>query len=208
MLPVKRLAVAKTRLGPPYDVLRGELALAFALDTALAALACPLVARLQVVTDEPAAASRLLEVGAAVTGDRPDSGLNPALTHGARLAAESLPGTSVGMLAADLPALRPAELSAALAEAGRHDRSFVRDAEGSGTTVLLAGRADLLRPMFGAGSAERHARSGAVEIAVGGLASLHRDVDTAHDLDLARSLGVGPWTAKALVGLGARRQAG
>ena len=44
VLPVKRLSGAKTRLGPPYDGDRARLALAFALDTAAAALACPLVA--------------------------------------------------------------------------------------------------------------------------------------------------------------------
>lgn len=198
VLPVKRLAVAKTRLGPPYDGQRSALALAFALDTATAALDCPLVAAVQVVTDEPIAAAALRAVGADVTSDDPDAGLNPALAHGAALAARRHPGTAVGTLAADLPALRPAELSVALEAAATTDRAFVRDATGSGTTLLLARDPESLRPSFGPGSAQRHAADGAHEISAGSLPSLRRDVDTAADLDAALALGVGAWTRQAL----------
>ena len=208
VLPVKRLALAKTRLGPPYAELRRSLALAFALDTTVAALACPLVASVQVVTDDPEAAAELAAVGAVVTGDRPDSGLNPALAHGAALAAQTHPGAAVGTVAADLPALRPDELAALLTRAALHPRCFVRDAHGTGTTLLLALTPDDLRPMFGAGSADRHARSGAVEIPAAGLPSVRCDVDTAADLDAALALGVGGWTSRVLDGLGSRSQAG
>ena len=205
VLPVKRLTVAKTRLGPPYDGHRAALALAFALDTTLAALACPLVAAVQVVTDDAEAADALSAIGADVTADVPDAGLNPALVHGAALAARHRPGTSVGTLAADLPALRPAELAVALRNAAGHGRSFVRDAEGTGTTLLLARAAEDLRPMFGPGSAARHAGSGGHEVGTDSLPSLRRDVDTAADLDAALLLGVGPWTARALDRAGAFR---
>jgi 2-phospho-L-lactate/phosphoenolpyruvate guanylyltransferase len=205
VLPVKRLPAAKTRLGPPYDDHRATLALAFALDTTLAAFACPLVAAVQVVTDDLQAANALSAIGADVTADDPDAGLNPALVHGARLAARHRPGTSVGTLAADLPALRPAELAVALRDATAHGRSFVRDAEGTGTTLLLARAAEDLRPMFGPGSAARHAGSGGHEISADALPSVRRDVDTAADLDAALLLGVGRWTARALDRAGARR---
>jgi 2-phospho-L-lactate guanylyltransferase len=208
VLPVKRLAVAKTRLGPPYAERRRSLALAFALDTTVAALACPLVACVQVVTDDPEAAAELAAVGAVVTGDRPDAGLNPALAYGAALAARTNPGTAVGTVAADLPALRPGELAVLLATASRHPRSFVRDAQGTGTTLLLALAPDDLRPMFGAGSAARHARSGAVEIPAARLPSVRRDVDTAADLEAAVALGVGSRTSRVLDDLGGRSQAG
>ena len=198
VLPVKRLAVAKTRLGPPYAEQRRALALAFALDTAAAALACPLVAAVQVVTSEPAAAAALRDLGADVTGDDPDAGLNPALAHGAALAAERRPGTAVGTLAADLPALRSGELAVALRAASAYDRAMVRDAGGSGTTLLLARDPARLRPEFGPGSAARHLAGGAREIAADTLPSLRRDVDTAADLDAALALGVGPWTSRAL----------
>lgn len=208
VLPVKRLAVAKTRLGPPYARQRRSLALAFALDTTVAALACPLVASVQVVTDDPEAAAELAAVGAVVTGDHPDAGLNPALAHGAAQTALTHPGAAVGTVAADLPALRPGELAVLLARAAQHPRCFVRDADGTGTTLLLAQDPDDLRPMFGPGSAVRHARSGAVEVPAHRLPSVRRDVDTAADLDAAIALGVGTWTSRVLDGLGSRSQAG
>jgi 2-phospho-L-lactate guanylyltransferase len=207
VLPVKRLALAKTRLGPPYAEHRGRLALAFAVDTTVAALACPLVASVQVVTDDPVAAAELAAVGAVVTGDHPDAGLNPALAHGAALAARSHPGTAVGTVAADLPALRAGELAVLLERADQHPRCFVRDAQGTGTTLLLARAPDDLRPMFGPGSADRHARSGAVEIPADLLPSVRRDVDTAGDLDAALALGVGSRTRRLVDGL-ARSRAG
>src|SRR5690348_14837509 len=59
VVPAKRLAVAKTRLRPvtdPHD--RGAhdaLVLALLADTVAAAVRCPAVAEVVVVTDEPAA---------------------------------------------------------------------------------------------------------------------------------------------------------
>ena len=210
VLPVKRLALAKTRLGAPYAGLREELALAFALDTSAAALASPLVASVHVVTDDARAADALAELGVAVCGDDPDDGLNAALQHGAAQAAAARPGAAVGTLAADLPALRPSELTAALRTAALHDRGFVRDAHGTGTTLLLARVPGDLRPMFGPGSAARHEASGAHELAGQTLSSLRRDVDTADDLDLALRLGVGPRTRRLLHehGLGRAPRAG
>ena len=133
----------------------------------------------------------------------------PEVIQGARPGeGVDLAGTAVGTVTADLPALRPDELAVLLGRAARHERSFVRDAQGTGTTLLLALDADHFRPMFGAGSAERHAHSGAVEIAADRLPSVRRDVDTAADLDAALTLGVGSWTSRVLDGLGSRSQAG
>lgn len=198
VVPVKRLAAAKTRLGPPYDHDRAELALAFALDTTAAALACPAVDAVVAVTDDRTAAAALRDVGAEVVADEPDAGLNPALTHGASVAAGSWPGRGAGALSADLPGLRPDELAAVLARAAAHDRSFVRDAEGSGTTLVLARSAADLRPSFGPGSAGRHARSGMTDLTSEDVMSVRRDVDTAADLDLARASGLGPRTTRLL----------
>jgi 2-phospho-L-lactate guanylyltransferase len=202
VLPVKRLAVAKTRLGPPYDTARRALALAFALDTAVAALASPAVRAVVVVTDEPEAARLLREQGAMVVRDEPDAGLNPALSHGAAAAARAYPGCGVGALSADLPALRPAELTRALCRAGSRARCFLRDAEGTGTTLVLASVPDDLRPAFGPDSAGRHAAAGITEIEGEDLESVRRDVDTAADLARARELGVGPHTTRLLARLG------
>ena len=56
VVPVKRLALAKTRLAEVAGEHRVDLALAFALDTVTAALACDDVRAVVVVTDEPDAA--------------------------------------------------------------------------------------------------------------------------------------------------------
>jgi 2-phospho-L-lactate guanylyltransferase len=198
VVPVKRLALAKTRLAEVAGRHRTDLALAFALDTVEAALGCDLVRAVVAVTDEPDAAAALAGLGALVVGDEPDAGLNPALSHGAAIARAAHPGCGVGALSADLPALRLRELSAALLEATGHDVSFVRDAAGNGTTVLLARGGVAFEPRFGAGSARLHAEAGAVELA-GDLPSLRRDVDTEGDLAVAAALGLGP-RSRAVVG--------
>ncbi len=199
VVPVKRLAVAKTRLAAAAGRHRADLALAFALDTVEAALGCDLVRAVVAVTDEPDAARALAGLGALVVGDEPDAGLNPALAHGAAVARAAHPGRGVGALSADLPALRRAELSAALLEAAGHDTSFVRDVVGDGTTLLLARDGAAFTPQFGAGSARLHVLSGAHELG-GDLASLRRDVDTEADLAVAAALGLGP-RSRAVVGL-------
>lgn len=55
VLPLKRLALAKTRLAPFAGPHRADLALSFALDTVTAALATPGVSRVLVVTRDGAA---------------------------------------------------------------------------------------------------------------------------------------------------------
>ena len=164
---------------------RVDLALAFALDTVTAALASDAVRAVIVVTHEPEALRTLTELGALVVSDEPDAGLNPALVHGATVAARAHPGTAVGALSADLPALRPDELSAALAAAMDVGTAFVRDAQGSGTTTLLARRAGDFAPAFGPESAAAHLRGGAVELHGDAFPSLRQDVDTAADLEQA-----------------------
>src|SRR5262245_14240719 len=78
VVPVKRLALAKTRLASVAGEHRFALALAFAIDTTAAALSSPEVAGVVVVTDEPVASRAAAAIGATVVPDRPDAGLNPA----------------------------------------------------------------------------------------------------------------------------------
>jgi 2-phospho-L-lactate guanylyltransferase len=203
VVPAKRLPLAKTRLTPlpagmagPPEAAHDRLVLALLADTVAAALASPAVAGVLVVTDDPAAAAEVTGLGAHAVPDEPDAGLNPALAHGARATG----GTAVAALSSDLPALRPAELTAALAAADVAPRCFVADAAGSGTTLLTAAGTDLA-PAFGAGSAQRHAAGGAVPL-TGSWPGLARDVDTPGDLRAALALGVGPRTAALLGGTG------
>jgi len=198
VVPVKRLALAKTRLAATAGPHRRDLALAFALDTVEAALGCDLVCAVVAVTDEPEAARQLGDLGAQVVADRPDAGLNPALVHGAEAARDAHPDCGIGALSADLPALRPPELARALRLA-LTELSFVRDAAHDGTTLLLAHPGVALEPQFGPASAHRHAAGGAVELLGAGFPSLRRDVDTEQDLAAALGLGLGPRSA-AVVG--------
>ncbi|MGN9808412.1 2-phospho-L-lactate guanylyltransferase [Micromonospora sp. BQ11] len=193
VVPVKRLAAAKSRLrGALPAVPHEELALALATDTVRAVRACPAVAGVLVVTDDPRVAAAVGLVGARVLADTPDTGLNAAFRHGASAA-----GGWVAGLTADLPALRPAELAEALRAAGSGPegvRRYVADAPGTGTVLLAAPPGVPLDPRFGADSAAAHAASGAVAL-TGDWPSLRRDVDTADDLTAAARLGLGPRTA-------------
>jgi len=135
VVPVKVLARAKTRLASLAGPDRPALALAMAADTVAAALDCPQVGRVIVVTDDPQAAEVLAGLGAVIVPDRPGRGLNGALRHGAAHAGSRWPRSGIGGLAADLPALRPAELGDALRAAARWPQAFVPDSAGSGTTL-------------------------------------------------------------------------
>ena len=196
VVPAKRLAVAKTRLRPLGgglpDSAHEELVLALLGDTLAAAVACPVVDQVVVVTDDPDAATVADTFGARAVRDEPDRGLNPALAHGARQAG----GTAVAALSSDLPALRPAELAAALDAGAAAPRCFVPDAQGTGTTLLTAVGTDLA-PRFGPGSAVAHRASGARQLS-GAWPGLVRDVDTERDLRAAQELGVGLRTAALL----------
>ncbi|MFD9129014.1 2-phospho-L-lactate guanylyltransferase [Kitasatospora sp. NPDC059571] len=205
VLPVKPLGLAKTRLAAFAGAHRPRLALAFALDTAAAALASPAVARLVAVTRDPEAGALLSALGAVVVTDEPGTGLNAALAHGAAHAAALAPHSPVATLSADLPALRPAELTRVLAAARPLGRAFLPDAPGLGTTLLTCPPGDTLRPAFGGRSRERHAAGGASELRVARVPSVRRDVDTGADLREALALGVGPHTAAAAAALAGRR---
>jgi len=235
LLPVKVLARAKSRLAVLAGPRRWELALAMASDTVAAVVGCPEVARVVVVTSDPVAGEQLAALGAVVVpdvhagpagldglrrhrveqhqveqqqvGDGSQDALNAALLHGAAVASRRWPGTGLAALTADLPALRPAELAAALravaevagtgqaARQAGNGTAFVPDAAGVGTTLYAAVSSGDFRPAFGGASRARHAMAGAAELAfdgvLNGVPGLRRDVDTADDLRAAVALGAG-----------------
>lgn len=165
VVPLKPLPQAKSRLADTADDgLRPGLALAFAQDTVAAALACPAVRDVVVVTNDALAARELAALGAGTVPDLPRAGLNAALTHAATVVGAARRAASVAALNADLPALRPSELARVLDAAAEFPRSFLADSAGIGTTLLAASRGRELRPQFGAGSRARHRASGAVEL--------------------------------------------
>jgi len=141
---------------------------------------------------------------AAVTGEpdgRPgsgrataDVGLGPA---------QDEPGPAgVAVLLGDVPALRTADLTAALRAARAHPRAVVVDAEETGTTLLTARAGVSLEPRFGAGSAAAHRGLGHVDLGLPPGSSLRRDVDVPTDLEAVAALGVGPFTRRVLADLG------
>jgi 2-phospho-L-lactate guanylyltransferase len=199
IIPAKLLARAKTRLiplsarhGDQSAARHRELVLAMLADTVSAAVASSAVAAVMVVTDDPEVGDLVRALRARTVADEPDHGLNAALVHGAQ-AARSAGARAIAAMNSDLPALRPEELTRALACAAETGRSFVADREGTGTTLLCAPSGDL-DPRFGPGSAAGHARSGAA-LLTGNWPGLCRDVDTEANLRTAVAIGLGTHTA-------------
>ncbi|MCD7444136.1 2-phospho-L-lactate guanylyltransferase [Streptomyces lincolnensis] len=198
VIPLKPLARAKSRLADTADDgVRPGLALAFAQDTVTAALACPSVKDVAVVTDDLLAGRELAALGARIVTDEPRGGLNPALAHAAAAVRETRPDSAVAALNADLPALRPLELARVLDAAAEFPRAFLPDAAAIGTTLLAAGEGQQLHPAFGTDSRARHRAGGAVELTLTAVDSVRQDVDTGADLRAALALGLGPRTAAA-----------
>ena len=191
VIPVKLLARAKSRLSELPAERRQALALAMAADTVAAAVACPQVGAVVVVTDDPAVAAEAGRLGADVVADRRRAGLNQALEAGAEHAAARWPAHGRVALTADLPALSAGELGAALSQAAAVAEAFVADAAGTGTTMYAARPGAAFRPRFGPMSRERHRRAGVAELDVPSASGLRRDVDTLDDLRSAAELGLG-----------------
>jgi 2-phospho-L-lactate/phosphoenolpyruvate guanylyltransferase len=199
IIAVKRLAAAKTRLAPVFSArTRETVVLAMLVDTLTAATRAATVRSITVVTPDAAAAAAATELGANVVDDPTPEGhsdpLNNAIATAERALADSV--SNIVVLQGDLPALQPQELSEAIAAARHHQRSFVADRLGSGTSALFAFGIPL-GPQFGPDSAARHRRSGAIEL-TGAWPGLRCDVDTPADMSAARRLGIGAATARAV----------
>ena len=199
IVPVKRLATAKSRLAPVFSgPTREGVVLAMLLDTLAAAGRVQAVGSVTVITPDEAAAAAAAELGAATMTDPTPAGHDDPLNNAIVVAERALTGAfaNVMVLQGDLPALQSRELDEAIAAARRHPRSFVADRLAQGTSALCAfGVA--LEPRFGPSSSEQHRGSGAIEL-TGAWPGLRCDVDTAEDLTVARRLGVGPATSRAL----------
>ncbi len=197
VIAVKRLTAAKTRLAPVFSAAtRESIVLAMLVDTITAATAVSAVQSVTIVTPDEGAAAAAKELGALVLTDPTPEGHRDPLNN-ALLAAEAMArGDSANIVAlqGDLPALQAVELAEAIAAARAHPRSFVADRHGTGTSALFAFGVPL-DPRFGADSAERHRRSGAIEL-TGAWPGLRCDIDTPDDLLVARGLGVGSATAR------------
>ncbi len=183
IIPVKPAAIGKSRLAPGG----AALARAIALDTVAAVVACPAVDRVLVVSAD----DDFRPPGAELVPEPVPGGIDDAVRLGAAVAGDRPRAALLG----DLPALRPADLAAALQLAAEHPRAYVADREGTGTTLVTANVAVPLVTAFGPGSAARHRELGIVELTLPATSTVPDDVDTVEQLAAARALGLGPNTA-------------
>jgi 2-phospho-L-lactate/phosphoenolpyruvate guanylyltransferase len=205
IIAVKRLTAAKTRLAPLFSAqTRKTVVLAMLADTLTAAARVGSLYGITVTTPDDDAAAVAAEHGADVLADPTPEGhpdpLNNAIVATERVIAKAL--SNIVVLQGDLAALQTRELTEAIAAARHHERSFVADRLGTGTAALFAfGTA--LDPRFGPDSSTRHRRTGAVEL-TGAWPGLRCDIDTPDDLEVARRLGVGSATIRAVAAHEAR----
>jgi 2-phospho-L-lactate guanylyltransferase len=205
VIAVKRLDAAKTRLTPVIAADdRRALVLAMLTDTIAAARGAGLH-QLVVVSPDSSVAAVALGAGATTVVDDGEV-LNDAFAIGIEHALSMWPDNRILVLQADLPAARPASLHAAVARSAQHERSYIPDHSGTGTTALflnvdMPGGADVLR--FGVNSASEHRGRGAVDLTAGAdrWPDLRMDVDTVDDLLTAQHIGLGGATSLVVSGL-------
>lgn len=199
VIPIKRVAHAKSRLRPLDSTTRAALARAFAFDTVEAALGAQRVRRVIVVgrPDELTTIDPRVEVVREPAEGHLDAAIDAGVAHARRV---SLEPTAV--MLGDLPALAAADLDRGLDEAARHPLAFVADIDGSGTTLATANVGQPLRSHFGPGSAVRHRRAGFIDLAATAPAvvalGLRTDADTLEDLEAVMRIGPALRTATAL----------
>jgi 2-phospho-L-lactate/phosphoenolpyruvate guanylyltransferase len=212
ILPVKRFALAKQRLGASVaDPLRRELARAMVGDVLLALAQTGAIDRTIVVTREPEAADAARSRGSLVVADPAEQGQSAAAALGVQRALAD-GAERVLLVPGDCPALDPADLESLLAgpapaaaepnapdrrDASGHGAAdgptglvvIVPDRHGSGTNALVLTPPEVIAPSFGPGSCERHR---ALAVAAGAAwriarpVSLLLDIDTGDDLQALR----------------------
>ncbi|GAA1951756.1 2-phospho-L-lactate guanylyltransferase [Microbacterium aquimaris] len=194
VIPVKPARRGKSRLASGAS--RETLARAIALDTIAATVACPAVAQVFVVTDDPGLPLAAADIpGLRFVAEEEPRGLDAAIGLGTAAAGTNAPRAA---LLGDLPALRPDDLAAALDAAAAHPRAVVADAEGTGSTLVTAAAGHDWSCAFGDGSFARHLALGCVALEIPRTSTVRRDVDTPEQLAEAVHLGLGIRTSEAL----------
>lgn len=189
ILPVKRFAAAKSRLGASVaDELRARLARAMVSDVLEALALSASVERTILVTAEPAMSEAAGRAGVQLVQDTAEDGQSAAVELGiARALADGF--ERVLCIPGDCPALDAAELDRLL-EGPSEPVTIVPDRHGTGTNGLLLAPPDAIAPAFGPGSCERHralARAAGLGCRVAHPASLLLDIDTGDDLAALRA---------------------
>ncbi|MBJ3776618.1 2-phospho-L-lactate guanylyltransferase [Acuticoccus mangrovi] len=186
LVPVKRLAAAKSRLAPalsPRD--RASLQRHMLRHVLAELLAMPELAGVRVISPDPEVHAIAATAGATTQWETPPGGLNEAVREG--VAALAAAGARWAMVVpADLPDLDAAEAAEALALARRTGSPVVvPDLARTGTNALVVRAARPPAFQFGEESFARHlAIPGAVPCP---LASFARDLDRPADLSAFRA---------------------
>jgi 2-phospho-L-lactate guanylyltransferase len=221
ILPVKRVAHAKQRLGASIDdQLRKRLAHAMVSDVLHAVLHTASIERTFVVTNEPSIAAEARAQGALVLADTAEDGQSAAVAIGiARALAEEF--ERVLCIPGDCPALEPDELELLLAPEAAERRParagrgaevvIVPDRHGTGTNGLLFTPPGAIAPSFGPGSCARHralAKAAGAACRLEHPPSLLLDIDTGEDLAALRErlAGSGASATRTRAVLGARER--
>jgi 2-phospho-L-lactate guanylyltransferase len=190
VLPVKRFADAKRRLGGALEPPAREALLVAMLRDVLAAISgASEIEGTIVVTEEPIAIELAANAGAEVVAEDADRSHPDAAAAGARRAAAGGAG-GVAMLPGDCPLLDPDELDGLLSGLEPPCIAIIPDRHGTGTNGLILAPPDAMPPSFGPDSRARHfalATRAGVPHSVEALPSLALDLDTPDDLEALRA---------------------
>jgi 2-phospho-L-lactate guanylyltransferase len=185
VVPVKRFAVAKSRLATGVEETRKpELVAAMVADVLEAIGEARLVERTIVVSQEPRAAELAAAAGAELLADFEDASHSAAALAGIA-AAEAAGAGCVALLPGDCPLLDPRELDKMLTGVPDSYVAVVPDRHGTGTNALVLAPPGAIEPSFGEGSRERHvaaARAAGIAYGIEELPSLGLDLDTPADI--------------------------
>jgi 2-phospho-L-lactate guanylyltransferase len=185
VVPVKRFAVAKSRLASGIEAERKpELIAAMVADVLEAIGAARMIERTIVVSQEPEAAALAAAAGAELVTDFEDSSHVAASLAGIA-AAEAAGAACVALLPGDCPLLDPRELDKMLTGVPDPYVAVIPDRHGAGTNALVLAPPSAIEPSFGEGSRDRHvaaARAAGIPYGVEELPSLGLDLDTPADI--------------------------
>lgn len=198
IVPIKESAEAKSRIvGRPRALVE-----AIALDTIGAIRRTGGVIRVVVVTDDLAVTNGVRRLSASsgspcTTLDGAPAGLNAAVLFAAEYVRERWGAAELAVIPGDIAGIIPAELERVLQRAARFPRAVLVDADETGT-VLITARERHLLPRFGADSFREHREIGHDAIAVDGVRSVRRDIDTWDHLAGSWASSLGERTRSAL----------
>jgi 2-phospho-L-lactate guanylyltransferase len=200
VLPVKRFAAAKQRLGTGMPGRRRrDLVAAMAADVLAALAQARMIERTILVSAEP----RAHELARAVEAEVVDDPGERSHSEAARLGidrAVTLGADCVVLVPGDCPLLEPRELDGLLTALPERHVAVVPDRQGTGTNALVLAPPTAMPPAFGEGSCARHvasAESRGLSVSVEHVQSMALDLDTPADLiALQRELTAQPGRAR------------